>query len=347
MRRIAVLLCGYALVACASNKSAEPPIENPNEVHNEVHDPMSAESVRQNGAPSPDSDLDGHRDDVGKRADRDRDLDVDNDKAKDEHEAKDKNEPVAADNTGVNDRDEEPGALTPTDQGEGESDLEITQNIRKAVMKNDSLSFTAKNVKIITQTARSRFVVRSRTSKAHGYRRRCEEVRGRSRGQSARSRELRRTVMGKAVMGLVETTQAGRDRSWLICATAGFANNDISVLFPDKSGTQDFAHEHNTKAPEGAVAGHRRGRRHRRHARPARGHRRARDPGPRALHRGRPDHRGAERRGGRRSPRRHHGRADRHGHPRDRGQALRGQDHAAATSSSRCTPRPPRRGRPP
>ena len=37
--------------------------------------------------------------------------------------------------------------------------------------------------------------------------------------------------------------------------TVGFTPNDISVLFPDKSGTKDFAHEHNTKAPEGAVAG--------------------------------------------------------------------------------------------
>jgi hypothetical protein len=36
---------------------------------------------------------------------------------------------------------------------------------------------------------------------------------------------------------------------------AGFSNNDISVLFPDKSGTRDFAHEHRTKAPEGAAAG--------------------------------------------------------------------------------------------
>jgi hypothetical protein len=36
---------------------------------------------------------------------------------------------------------------------------------------------------------------------------------------------------------------------------AGFSNNDISVLFPDKTGTRDFAHEQHTKAPEGAVAG--------------------------------------------------------------------------------------------
>src|SRR5882762_4251318 len=36
---------------------------------------------------------------------------------------------------------------------------------------------------------------------------------------------------------------------------AGFSNNDISVLFPDKSGTKDFAHEQHTKTPEGAATG--------------------------------------------------------------------------------------------
>jgi len=37
--------------------------------------------------------------------------------------------------------------------------------------------------------------------------------------------------------------------------TAGFSNNDVSALFPDKSTTKDFAHEKETKAPEGATAG--------------------------------------------------------------------------------------------
>ena len=37
--------------------------------------------------------------------------------------------------------------------------------------------------------------------------------------------------------------------------TAGFSNDDISVLLPDSSSTKDFAHEKNTKAPEGATAG--------------------------------------------------------------------------------------------
>jgi hypothetical protein len=36
---------------------------------------------------------------------------------------------------------------------------------------------------------------------------------------------------------------------------AGFSNNDISVLMPDKASTREFAHEKETKAPEGATAG--------------------------------------------------------------------------------------------
>jgi hypothetical protein len=35
----------------------------------------------------------------------------------------------------------------------------------------------------------------------------------------------------------------------------GFRSTDISVLFPSNVGTKDFAHEKNTKAPEGAATG--------------------------------------------------------------------------------------------
>lgn len=35
----------------------------------------------------------------------------------------------------------------------------------------------------------------------------------------------------------------------------GFSSEDISALFPDKKGTRDFAHEQQTKAPEGAATG--------------------------------------------------------------------------------------------
>src|SRR6202021_1703259 len=36
---------------------------------------------------------------------------------------------------------------------------------------------------------------------------------------------------------------------------AGFRNDDISVLLPDTKSSKDFAHEKNTKAPEGTTTG--------------------------------------------------------------------------------------------
>ena len=55
-----------------------------------------------------------------------------------------------ADNTGKNVRDREGDTLTPGDQGNTKEDIEITRNIRKAIMDKSELSTTAKNVKIIT-----------------------------------------------------------------------------------------------------------------------------------------------------------------------------------------------------
>jgi len=57
---------------------------------------------------------------------------------------------TAPDNTKVNQRDTSGAAMTPIDQGENATDLKLTQQIRQAVMGDSSLSFTAKNVKIIT-----------------------------------------------------------------------------------------------------------------------------------------------------------------------------------------------------
>lgn len=55
------------------------------------------------------------------------------------------------DNTGINERDRERGAVTPMDQKNNPADLDTTQQIRKAMMADDSLSTTAKNVKVITE----------------------------------------------------------------------------------------------------------------------------------------------------------------------------------------------------
>jgi hypothetical protein len=58
----------------------------------------------------------------------------------------------------------------------------------------------------------------------------------------------------KVVFGLIATEPQAEDIV-LRLQDAGFSGNDISVLFPDKKGSRDFAHEQNTKAPEGAVTG--------------------------------------------------------------------------------------------
>jgi hypothetical protein len=60
--------------------------------------------------------------------------------------------------------------------------------------------------------------------------------------------------MSKAVFGLVDNESQAESIVDSFKA-AGFSNNDISVLFPDKTGTRDFAHEKATKAPEGAATG--------------------------------------------------------------------------------------------
>ena len=55
-----------------------------------------------------------------------------------------------ADNSAVNQRDRSGTTLTPMDQGTSQADRTMTMQIRQAVMHDKTLSFTAKNVKIIT-----------------------------------------------------------------------------------------------------------------------------------------------------------------------------------------------------
>ena len=61
-------------------------------------------------------------------------------------------------------------------------------------------------------------------------------------------------MANKAVLGIA-TSERQAERIALALKVAGFPGNDISVLFPDKTGSRDFAHEQHTKAPEGAMAG--------------------------------------------------------------------------------------------
>ena len=61
--------------------------------------------------------------------------------------------------------------------------------------------------------------------------------------------------MSKKSVFCIATSRGQADEIVGQLKNASFSNNDISVLFPDKDSTRDFAHEKNTKAPEGAAAG--------------------------------------------------------------------------------------------
>jgi hypothetical protein len=61
--------------------------------------------------------------------------------------------------------------------------------------------------------------------------------------------------MSKKSVFCIATSRDQADRLVTRLKDENFSNNDISVLFPDKDTSRDFAHEKTTKAPAGAVAG--------------------------------------------------------------------------------------------
>ena len=61
--------------------------------------------------------------------------------------------------------------------------------------------------------------------------------------------------MSKKSVFCIATSRDQAERIVTRLKDENFSHNDISVLFPDKETSRDFAHEKNTKAPEGAVAG--------------------------------------------------------------------------------------------
>ena len=61
--------------------------------------------------------------------------------------------------------------------------------------------------------------------------------------------------MSKKSVICIATTRSQAEQIVDELRMADFSSDDVSVLFPDKETTRDFAHEKNTKAPEGAVAG--------------------------------------------------------------------------------------------
>ena len=58
--------------------------------------------------------------------------------------------PVAPNNTAVNERDRAPDSMTAGEQSNAKGDVALTRKIRRAVVKDSSLSMLAHNVKIVT-----------------------------------------------------------------------------------------------------------------------------------------------------------------------------------------------------
>src|SRR5580693_7723104 len=58
----------------------------------------------------------------------------------------------------------------------------------------------------------------------------------------------------KAVFGIFSSV-AQAEHTVDALMTAGFSSSDVSVLLPDQQSTREFAHEKETKAPEGTTAG--------------------------------------------------------------------------------------------
>ena len=57
-----------------------------------------------------------------------------------------------------------------------------------------------------------------------------------------------------AVFGIYPTHESA-DAAVAMLRTKGFRSTDVSVLFPQNAGSQDFGHEKGTKSAEGAVTG--------------------------------------------------------------------------------------------
>lgn len=131
MKVTTLLILATVLFGCSSSNSDRPSSleERQERIANEraARDARDRDALYGPGAPEPvESDFDRDGDGIADADER-------------------ANEP---DNTALNGRD--PNALTPIDQSNETSDIEITQAIRKQVISDEALSFNAKNVKIIT-----------------------------------------------------------------------------------------------------------------------------------------------------------------------------------------------------
>ncbi len=149
---LAPLLCALSAAACASNKSADMP---PESARNEAVPPLVASSsdtttpVSNNAGASVDTAQTRSGTDTTTPASATSSPGAPAAPTATDYKTMDAS--AAPDNSKVNKRDAKGSTPTPIDQGESQTDLDITKKIRQAVMGDSTLSFSAKNVKIITR----------------------------------------------------------------------------------------------------------------------------------------------------------------------------------------------------
>jgi len=178
MRHLGILLVGsIAIAACASNNT--PPAASSDTVAQATSQPntgpdytpaasdgvatANADTTRAHNATQPAPVLNAPGNDTATNSgtasanrdgtwgtDSDRNASADRSTGNAAAAPADRTTHTDADNSRVNKRDKNDAALTPMDQGGSEADRKLTQQVRQELMKDKSLSFTAKNVKIIT-----------------------------------------------------------------------------------------------------------------------------------------------------------------------------------------------------
>jgi hyperosmotically inducible protein len=165
--RIVALTCALSAAACggADNRPAQDPASASTTVapsdSTVVASPTTQSSNAKALAPSAASQSSASSNTTAATSGGDRSLNPTNRQADPTADAPPSATPIAvdgpgsadqtknADNTKINERDRH-GALTPMDQGNSDSETKISAAIRRGIMSDKTLSFAAKNVKIIT-----------------------------------------------------------------------------------------------------------------------------------------------------------------------------------------------------
>ena len=133
---------------------------------------------------------------------------------------------------------------------------EITRQIRQTLLEPNELSLDAKNVTIVTSAGHVTLigVVTSDDERREVLRIARAFAGGGRVSEDLESGPTEEVKMTKAVVCMASSMEHA-DRILCELMDSDFANEDISILYPDRMGVRDFAHAPGTRAPEGGALG--------------------------------------------------------------------------------------------